>query len=123
MQFCEKEKNEIVENRTSLFAVSLVETGPAGGKRLSFPCRLPDHQPFSLRVSMNTMDSVSPFRARVCAIIKQAVGIWPAGAQRDALSELSQDLQAIEIYAGDIAPGETAANVAGRVITEFLYQV
>jgi hypothetical protein len=41
---------------------------------------------------MNTMDTVSPFWARVCAIIKQAVGIWPAGPQRDALAALSQDI-------------------------------
>lgn len=72
---------------------------------------------------MNTTDTLSPFWARVCAIIKQAVGIWPAGPQRDALAALSQDIQAIEIYAGNIAEGETAANVAGRIITKFLYQV
>jgi hypothetical protein len=73
--------------------------------------------------SMNTTDTFSPFWARVCTIIKQAVGIWPAGAQRDALAALSQDIQAIEIYAGNIADGETAANVAGRIITKFLYRL
>jgi hypothetical protein len=31
---------------------------------------------------MNTTDTLSPFWARVCTIIKQAVGIWPVGAQR-----------------------------------------
>ena len=31
---------------------------------------------------MNTTDTFSPFWARVCTIIKQAVGIWPVGAQR-----------------------------------------
>ena len=72
---------------------------------------------------MNTTDTLSPFWARVCTIIKQAVGIWPAGAQRDALAALSQDIQAIEIYAGNIADGETAANVAGRIITKFLYRL
>ena len=73
--------------------------------------------------SMNTTDTFSPFWARVCTIIKLAVGIWPAGAQRDALAALSQDIQAIEIYAGNIADGETAANVAGRIITKFLYRL
>ena len=83
----------------------------------------PSHQPLFLGVSMNTTDTFSPFWARVCTIIKLAVGIWPAGAQRDALAALSQDIHAIEIYAGNIADGETAANVAGRIITKFLYRL
>ena len=69
------------------------------------------------------MNTLSPFWRRVYAIIEQAADIWPAGLQRDALAALSQDIQAIEIFAGNIAEGETAANVAGRVITKFLYQV
>jgi len=83
----------------------------------------PSHQPLFLGVSMNTTDTFSPFWARVCTNIKLAVGIWPAGAQRDALAALSQDIHAIEIYAGNIADGETAANVAGRIITKFLYRL
>jgi hypothetical protein len=85
-----------------------------------FQCRLPEHQPLSLGGAMNTL---SPFWRRVYAIIEQAADIWPAGAQRDALSQLSQDIQAIEIYAGNIADGETAATVAGRIITKLLYQL
>ena len=69
------------------------------------------------------MNTLSPFWRKVHAIVEQASDIWPAGPQRDALAALSQDIQAIEIYVGNIADGENAANVAGRVITKFLYPV
>ena len=69
------------------------------------------------------MSTLSPFWQKVHAIVEQAADIWPPGPQRDELAALGQDIQAIEIYAGNIADGETAANVAGRIITKFLYRL
>ena len=44
------------------------------------------------------------------------------GLEREALYELSQDPEAIAIYAGEIDPCQTPVNVAGRVITKFLFK-
>jgi hypothetical protein len=58
---------------------------------------------------------------QVRSIFEQAALIWSKGSEREALYELSQDPEAIAIYASEIGPGQTAVNVAGRVITKFLF--
>jgi hypothetical protein len=76
-----------------------------------------------MKHTANWTTTLSPFWAQVRSIVEQAALIRSKGSEREALYELSQDPEAIAIYAGEIGPGQTAVNVAGRVITKFLFNV